>query len=185
MNTLHAIPTIYQGYAFRSRLEARWAVFFDALAFRWEYEPEGYVLPDGTRYLPDFWLPQVSMFAEVKPACLGDDIVEIGDEAMAKVIGLVETTGHPVIILDGVPWDTNYWAVWPDPILGWDWCDVWLSCPYRYHLDKALSCVHVNTGFSGDERRHGKPNEPWNNLPDCPGVLAARSARFGERAVRT
>src|SRR6478752_8276107 len=48
------IQTTYRGYRFRSRLEARWAVFFDALGLRWEYEPEGFVLPSGKHYLPDF-----------------------------------------------------------------------------------------------------------------------------------
>ena len=50
------IETFYKGYRFRSRLEARWAVFFDALGVEWEYEPEGFVLDDGTCYLPDFRL---------------------------------------------------------------------------------------------------------------------------------
>jgi hypothetical protein len=48
------IETWYKGHRFRSRLEARWAVFFDALQFRWEYEPQGYVLPNTGCYLPDF-----------------------------------------------------------------------------------------------------------------------------------
>lgn len=48
------IETIYNGYRFRSRLEARWAVFFDALGVDYEYEPEGFNLPNGGRYLPDF-----------------------------------------------------------------------------------------------------------------------------------
>lgn len=60
------IETIYKGYRFRSRLEARWAVFFDALGIEWEYEPEGFVLTDGTYYLPDFWLPKLKWFVEVK-----------------------------------------------------------------------------------------------------------------------
>lgn len=34
------IETVYKGYRFRSRLEARWAVFFDAQGIEWEYEPE-------------------------------------------------------------------------------------------------------------------------------------------------
>lgn len=54
MRAVKAIQTRYKGYNFRSRLEARWAVFFDALGVEWEYEPEGFELPDGTRYLPDF-----------------------------------------------------------------------------------------------------------------------------------
>ena len=51
---IKAIETRYKGYRFRSRLEARWAVFFDALGLEWEYEPEGYELSDGSWYLPDF-----------------------------------------------------------------------------------------------------------------------------------
>ncbi len=50
------IQTSYKGHLFRSRLEARWAVFFDALEMEWQYEPEGYELPNGERYLPDFFL---------------------------------------------------------------------------------------------------------------------------------
>jgi hypothetical protein len=68
MMTLKAIDTAYKGYLFRSRLEARWAVFFDALGLKWEYEAEGYDL-DGVWYLPDFRVqtPQGSdMWVEVK-----------------------------------------------------------------------------------------------------------------------
>ena len=48
------IETEYNGYRFRSRLEARWAVLFDALGVKYEYEPEGFELPSGKKYLPDF-----------------------------------------------------------------------------------------------------------------------------------
>lgn len=48
------IETEYNGYKFRSRLEARWAVFFDAAGIKYEYEPEGFDLGNGLRYLPDF-----------------------------------------------------------------------------------------------------------------------------------
>ena len=60
------IETVYNGYRFRSRLEARWAVFFDTAGIAYEYEKEGFVLSDGTKYLPDFWLPQFECFFEVK-----------------------------------------------------------------------------------------------------------------------
>lgn len=49
------IETRYAGCRFRSRLEARWAVFFDALNIPWLYEPQGYEL-GGDPYLPDFLL---------------------------------------------------------------------------------------------------------------------------------
>lgn len=36
---MQAITTIYKNIQFRSRLEARWAVFFDTLNIEWKYEP--------------------------------------------------------------------------------------------------------------------------------------------------
>lgn len=65
--SIRAIETSYKGYRFRSRLEARWAVFFDALNIEYVYEKEGYILSNGDWYLPDFWLPKFNCFAEVKP----------------------------------------------------------------------------------------------------------------------
>jgi len=69
-NHIKAIETFYKGYHFRSRLEARWAVFFDTLGIEWKYEDQGferevhdYFTRDGEevykteRYLPDFYLP--------------------------------------------------------------------------------------------------------------------------------
>jgi hypothetical protein len=41
---LKAIETVYKEYRFRSRIEARWAVFFDTLEVEWEYEPLHYDL---------------------------------------------------------------------------------------------------------------------------------------------
>jgi hypothetical protein len=63
---LKAIETQYKGYRFRSRLEARWAVFFDALGVAWEYEKEGFELGAAGRYLPDFWLPEQRYWIEIK-----------------------------------------------------------------------------------------------------------------------
>ena len=63
---LRSVQTEYKGYLFRSRLEARWAVFFDVCGIRWEYEPEGILLSDGTRYLPDFYLADFHCYFEVK-----------------------------------------------------------------------------------------------------------------------
>ena len=63
---IKAIDTEYNGMLFRSRLEARWAVFFDAAKIKYEYEPEGFEY-HGYRYLPDFYLPETDTYAEVKP----------------------------------------------------------------------------------------------------------------------
>jgi len=41
-------------------------VFFDAVGLPYEYEKEGFVLNDGTNYLPDFWLPSLKLWVEIK-----------------------------------------------------------------------------------------------------------------------
>lgn len=64
---LKAIDTPYKNHLFRSRLEARYAVYFDALNVEWEYEKEGFDLGDGLYYLPDFYLPEFGIYAEIKP----------------------------------------------------------------------------------------------------------------------
>jgi hypothetical protein len=68
---IKAIETKYKGYRFRSRLEARWAIFFDSLHLRWSYETEGFVLQDGRGYLPDFFLHDLGLFVEIKPTRKG------------------------------------------------------------------------------------------------------------------
>jgi len=81
--TMKAIETRYAGCRFRSRLEARWAVFFDHLGIEWQYEPEGFEYSTGCptqRYLPDFYLPGPDMWAEVKGSAkqLVEDGARIG-----------------------------------------------------------------------------------------------------------
>lgn len=63
--SLKPIVTVYDGYRFRSRLEARHAVLFNELGVKYAYEDEGYVL-EGIPYLPDFWLPDLDCYVEVK-----------------------------------------------------------------------------------------------------------------------
>lgn len=63
---MNAIETLYGGRFYRSRLEARWAVFFDTLGIPFGYETEGFELMGGLRYLPDFWLPTLGFWCEVK-----------------------------------------------------------------------------------------------------------------------
>jgi hypothetical protein len=76
MANFKAIETFYHGCRFRSRTEARWAVFFDTLGISWEYEKEGYIL-EGMRYLPDFWLPEQDCFVEIKgQEPNGDELVK-------------------------------------------------------------------------------------------------------------
>ena len=101
------IETQYKGYRFRSRLEARWAVFLDALGVEWVYEKQGYDI-DGTWYLPDFWLPYAPMrqegwghWIEIKPLPLCEDESKL-------LAGLARQTGHRTFALCGQPWPGEY-----------------------------------------------------------------------------
>lgn len=94
MNELRAIDTVYNGYKFRSRLEARWAVFMDVLDVEYAYEPEGFDLPEAGYYLPDFWLPKLGIWLEIKP----DEPIH---EEKLKASKLAELSGNHVVIMHG------------------------------------------------------------------------------------
>jgi hypothetical protein len=106
---IKAIETIYRGWKFRSRLEARWAVFMDELGVEYRYEPEGFDL-DGIRYLPDFYLPKLKCWLEIKPDAPTNDERE-------KAIRLCLAKDEPVVIFAGESWSdiVGYqFTSWPD-----------------------------------------------------------------------
>lgn len=111
--TIKAIQTRYRGCKFRSRLEARYAVLLDALGVEWLYEHEGYQLKDGTPYLPDFWLPSLDMFLEVKPA-----MPTIDGRERILCQQLHEESGKRVLLVAGLDGDENggYVAFGFDPV---------------------------------------------------------------------
>ena len=62
---LRPIETTYNGYRFRSRQEARWAILLDAMGIQYRYETEGFLF-GGLKYLPDFYLPRLDLWLEIK-----------------------------------------------------------------------------------------------------------------------
>jgi hypothetical protein len=67
-----AIPTTYNGVNFRSRLESRWAAFFDLVGWRWSYEPL-----DLPGRIPDFVMHFVDpTIIECKPAFSVSELAE-------------------------------------------------------------------------------------------------------------
>lgn len=101
------IETVYNGYRFRSRLEARWAVFFDAVGIRFEYEPEGFELSSGRKYLPDFWLPDFGIYVEIKPLLSSDDPTrkEVYEEQQSLCSNFRDEVGKAILLCRGAPWD--------------------------------------------------------------------------------
>lgn len=95
MDALKPIETSYNGYRFRSRLEARWAVHFEMHGVAYEYEKEGFELGKFGRYLPDFWLPEPAIWVEIK----GQEPPPESD--WHKMTSLVCLSGRPLICLSG------------------------------------------------------------------------------------
>ena len=126
---IKAIETEYKGYKFRSRLEARWAVFFDNAGIEWMYEPEGYKLSDGTMYLPDFYLPGPDCFFEVKGV--------MTDVDKHKIEMLIRDSEKPVIIGDG---NMEFTA-----------CDFWPDRGTMYWEPKSTGCTGKFTTCASPE----------------------------------
>lgn len=191
---IKAIETRYAGCRFRSRLEARWAVFFDTLGVRWEYEEEGYEIEGvSTRYLPDFWLPKWHLWVEVKGV--------LDQPSFAKLVAAAGPDGLPhrepvpdiqvprILLLGGIP----------EP------GERWLHCRFDLVADVHVVLVHSAFFAVGEGRfvshQVGAPiwitdpdvssenlerlllacRGPGSPLPGTPlpnAYAAARSARF-------
>ena len=103
-DSLQPIPIIYNGYHTRSLLEARWLVWMDLMGFRFEYEPEALILSNGTKYLPDLYLPDVGFWAEIKPSRLSPN-------QASKCALLGKDSGRDCLLLVGPPDFTTYTAI--------------------------------------------------------------------------
>ncbi|MFN3582911.1 hypothetical protein [Phenylobacterium sp.] len=118
MRPTTSIPTKYAGVQFRSRLEARWAAFFDLAGWSWEYEPSDYA-----GWTPDFALlgAKSVTLVEVKPINWPLTHQGMSEEALRrsdllKTRGDVEG-GHEVLILGAYP-VINGIGSWAEPVLG-------------------------------------------------------------------
>jgi hypothetical protein len=103
---IKALETAYSGCLFRNRLEARWAVFFDALGVSWEYEKQGYALASGC-YLPDFYLPDLECWVEIKPDTPSDLEKSLSEE-------LADFTDRPALFGIGLPGAERLWVYCQD-----------------------------------------------------------------------
>lgn len=147
---MRSYPTNFEGTQFRSRLEARWAAFFDLKGWRWEYEPF-----DLDGYIPDFViLAKRPILVEVKPlfwsdascASKADDKLEAcgtcwwcvsrkltrsgwnkGDIWLVGVSAVLDETGYPKAGWHGQPNGAVDVANGAAPFgwgeANWGWCD--------------------------------------------------------------
>lgn len=190
------IETTYGGCRFRSRLEARWAVFFTRLGLDWEYESQGYraafeVGPEGKRfaYLPDFHLPQLGLYVEVKPA-MPDHVDPEGVKRWQFFAGTVAFEwdhGRTAMFCGAIPDPDTVDHMGPPRAEHWyeqkivmlaDWHTAWCSCPTGRHYDIQFQArggrVHCGCPRIQDDRVYFTGNDP--TILNAYG--AARSARF-------
>lgn len=57
---------VYNGIGMRSNWERLAAAYFDEVGLKWQYEPRRFVLPSKRHYYPDFYLPQLDLWVEIK-----------------------------------------------------------------------------------------------------------------------
>lgn len=62
----YSMKATYKNIEMRSILETKVAYFLDALDIKWQYEPKIFTLSNGITLKPDFYLPELKMWIEVK-----------------------------------------------------------------------------------------------------------------------
>ncbi|MCI0356415.1 MAG: hypothetical protein L0099_15465 [Acidobacteria bacterium] len=205
--SMQAIETWYNGHLFRSRLEARWAVWLDTLGIKYAYEFQGFSL-DGEAYLPDFWLsfqsgevwaegtpPVAGYYLEIKPAPLTDH----EEKLLSK---LAQHTRHGAIAFAGDPWPGEFAIHWAslqgdvsfNPPTLCPWCKgsgiypvipderEWRGKRFEILRFRPCSCRDGFTDAWLDLTLHGFFCNLLGTAPDREQVTAAfqraRSARF-------
>ncbi len=157
---IKAIETKYHGYKFRSRLEARWAVFFDTLGIDYEYEPEGFQIDTTTYYLPDFYIPSWNTYVEVKanrPNAV---------EELKKAVKFVNNSNNTVLILSDIPNGTEglYWfpMIWFDN-LSLEVKANWIGLSYSSEEPDAYLIRHFATSYETHPVRNLLNNKMFEN----------------------
>lgn len=175
------MPGWYKGTRFRSHLEARYAIFFDELQIKWEYEPQGFAV-DGTAYLPDFVaFPALGMlWIEIKPEW---DTDPAGVERWRKFVAHRPQPSRAALLIGKPSADGMHTVIGgdegEDPLKG-PWEDdrmQWRPCPAGYHFDLAYPGKY-RTKFADD----GCPDHfggPGEDLIEA-AVKTALGYRFGK-----
>jgi hypothetical protein len=183
---IKVIETRFDGHRFRSRTEARWAVFFKAAGIRYEYEKEGFDF-DGRWYLPDFWLPDMRLWFEVKGEAPTSE-----ESALCRALAI--HSGHDVLLAVGAP-EAQENIIWYssdsgspdgdlDPFNGQRFC---LADDRKNDGEFGLVSSSIgwfSIGGAGPDvgsRDHNHP--PLVHSATKDGYEAARAARFEHGAI--
>jgi len=175
MTQIKAIETQYKGYRFRSRLEARWAVFFDAIGIKWEYEKEEFELSNGRRYLPDFYLEDWELWCEIKPGKKS-----MSTEDTFKIQDFVINKRETLLLIEGSPWVGEYGLTLYPPDS--DQNGPWVTGEFCLCRDcNGISLLFGGEGYYYGEvpmgTHHGGHGDGWGIVESDQLLKAFQSAR--------
>lgn len=174
------IETWYDGVLYRSRGEAKWAVFLTELGVKFSYETQGFDT-DGSWYLPDFviFAATGTIWAERKSAW-EDDPIGVAKwrtfaaqrpqpSRAALLLGEPSADGEHVVIGGDESLADPRHGPWEDD------CRTWRPCPSGHHFDLAYPGKYWSK-FAED----GCTPMPGNPGEDkiAAAVSAALSCRF-------
>lgn len=143
---IKAIPTVYGARQFRSRLEAKWASFFDQAGWQFEYEPF-----DLGEWSPDFLLRgKTQVLVEVKPiGALDQDTAD----RMARAATAANWDGELLLVGVAPLFDAPFECGWSSGGIGWlgerIFCED-QSGPFLFDLAPACTAPNGCPDFHSD-----------------------------------
>jgi hypothetical protein len=152
LTSFGAIETMYRAFNFRSRLEATWAVFFDACGWNWAYEPV-----DLNGYIPDFAIGHRPTLVEIKPFFHEAD----WPEAISKIIAA--DCRERIVLLGANPvWIAKQITNQSDmaPAIGW------IAEPIEIDGELQFQIERLHFGFTEGNRKLGlcPLDSAWKNV---------------------
>lgn len=183
-NQIQPIQTMYRGHKFRSRLEARWAVFFDHLKIKYEYEAEGYKNPNTASikaitnlkealpaqeaslvnipvvdtWLPDFWLTEEDILVEIKPCSFWESLDDGGipDKQYKFFTKFASILNKHIFLIIGTVSPGEYGILWFRKGTGLPEGGVWVWAQCR----KCIEGIYLSS-------THGWAEQIFSCADDC------------------
>lgn len=180
---MKAKRTLYKDYYFRSKLEAKWAVFFDLMNIPFVYEPEAFICKNGSQYTPDFYLPEAilrdgndmkitkiqkcfddvilkprkpGIYLEIKPLIYLD--ADSYEKRISSAINkpLILLCGDPVEALISESEKNLQLSPWWDNYIVFMYCDKCHSYKFEYNEGNYYQCPQCHESISNDFREISK-----------------------------
>lgn len=150
MSEYKAIETVYGGVRYRSKNEAKWALFFDLVGICYEYEPVTVTGMYGIKYRPDFWFPEYGRFAEVKSSDEGIHNPKMAQKLEAAIDWNSTEVSKGLLLLGNFPFDVR--VLHASLLIDYLFCNkgVCLGCATIKEDEDGTVRIHFNDDFIRD-----------------------------------